>query len=151
MLGQLIAETDALTIVDMEASVEHMGRGTVRYADVLLILAEPYYRSLETVGRTAPLARDLGIARVVIVANKVRTPRDEEAIRRYCAERDLDVLAVLPFDDAVLEADQTGMPVLDRAPDSRYVQVVGALQQRLRPHAAGAVAPAEGIDRPATG
>lgn len=133
MLGQLMAATDDLTIVDMEASVEHMGRGTVRYADVLLILAEPYYRSLETVGRTAPLARDLGIPRVAIVANKVRTPRDEEAIRRYCAERGLDVIAALPFDEAVLEADQTGTPVLDRAPQSAYVQVVHELQQRLRP------------------
>ena len=133
MLGQLIAATDDLTIVDMEASVEHMGRGTVRYADILLVLAEPYYRSLETVGRTAPLAQDLGIGRVAIVANKVRTPRDEEAIRRYCAERDLDVLAVLPFDDTVLEADQAGIPILDQAPAAPYVQVVAELQQRLRP------------------
>ncbi|HEX6605680.1 MAG TPA: hypothetical protein VF276_02085 [Chloroflexia bacterium] len=136
MLGQLIAETDALTIVDMEASVEHMGRGTVRYADILLVLAEPYYRSLETVGRMAPLAQDLGIGRVALVANKVRTPRDEEAIRRYCAERDLAVIAVLPFDDVVLEADQAGIPILDRAADAPSVQVVAELQQRIESAAA---------------
>ena len=147
MLGQLIAETDALTIVDMEASVEHMGRGTVRYADILLVLAEPYYRSLETVGRMAPLAQELGIGRVAIVANKVRTPRDEEAIRRYCAERNLDVIAVLPFDDAVLEADQVGRPILDRAPDAPYVQVVAELQQRLESAAAGVPALDRGAAR----
>jgi CO dehydrogenase maturation factor len=137
MLGQLMAETDDLTIVDMEASVEHMGRGTVRYADLLLVLAEPYYRSLETVGRMAPLAQDLGIGRVAIVANKVRTPRDEEAIRRYCAERNLDVMAVLPFDEAVLAADQAGIPILDHTPDAPYVQVVATLEQSLRAAAPG--------------
>ena len=143
MLGQLIAGTNDLTIVDMEASVEHMGRGTVRHADVLLVLAEPYYRSLETAGRTVPLARDLGIGRVVIVANKVRTPQDAEAIRRYCAERDMEVITVLPFDAAVLEADQQGIPVLDYQPDSHYVAVVGDLKQRL---AALSVASADAAD-----
>jgi CO dehydrogenase nickel-insertion accessory protein CooC1 len=65
------------------------------------------------------------------VANKVRSPRDEEAIRRYCAERELEVIAVLPFDEAVLEADQSGTPILDRQPDANYVTVVDQLHTRL--------------------
>src|ERR671933_1386 len=105
MLSQLMEQSEQLTIVDMEASVEHMSRGTVRHTDVLLVVTEPYYRSLETAGRIGALARDLGIRQVYAVANKVRGQRDEEAIRRYCAERDLEVAAVLPFDDEVLEAD----------------------------------------------
>jgi len=131
MLGELIEQADQLTIVDMEASVEHMSRGTIRHADTLLIVTEPYYRSLETTGRAAALARELGIKRIYAVANKVRGPRDEEAIRRYCAERELEVIAVLPFDDAVLEADQAGTPVLDRQPDAAYVAVVDQLRTRL--------------------
>jgi CO dehydrogenase maturation factor len=131
MLSQLMEHADQLTIIDMEASVEHMSRGTVRHTDTLLIVTEPYYRSLETTGRAATLARELGIKQVYAVANKVRSPRDEAAIRRYCAERDLDVIAVLPFDDAVLEADQSGTPVLDRQPTAPYVFVVDQLRARL--------------------
>jgi CO dehydrogenase maturation factor len=131
MLSQLIEQADQLTIVDMEASVEHMSRGTIRHADILLIVTEPYYRSLETTGRAAGLARELGIKQIYAVANKVRSPRDEEAIRRYCAERELEVIAVLPFDEAVLEADQSGTPILDRQPDAAYVTVVDQLHARL--------------------
>jgi CO dehydrogenase maturation factor len=131
MLGQLIEQADQLTIIDMEASVEHMSRGTVRHTDVMLVVTEPYYRSLETAGRVAALAHGLGIKRVYVVANKVRTPRDEEAIRRYSAERDLEVVAVLPFDEDVLEADLLGTPVLDRRPDSDYVKVVQQLVDNL--------------------
>jgi CO dehydrogenase maturation factor len=131
MLGHLVEQTHQLTIVDMEASVEHMSRGTPRYADVLLIVTEPYYRSLEAMGRIAPLAQELEIKQVYVVANKVRHTRDEEAVRRYCEERGLEILAVLPFDDEVLEADQSGTPVLDADPGSAYVRLVEQLVERL--------------------
>ena len=131
MLGHLVEQTHQLTIVDMEASVEHMSRGTPRHADVLLIVTEPYYRSLEAMGRIASLARELEIKRVYVVANKVRSQRDEEAVRRYCSERGLEILAVLPFDDEVLEADQSGTPVLDADPESDYVRLVQQLVEKM--------------------
>jgi CO dehydrogenase nickel-insertion accessory protein CooC1 len=59
-----------VTVLDMEASIEHLTRGTVRNVDVLLVVTEPYYRSLETTGRVVPLARELGLERVWVVANK---------------------------------------------------------------------------------
>ncbi len=131
MLSQLMEQADQLTIVDMEASIEHMSRGTVRHTDVMLIVTEPYYRSLETTGRTATLAQGLGIKQIYVVANKVRGPQDEAAIRRYCAERDLEIIAVLPFDDDVRQADNAGTPVLDRKPQPAYVELVGKVAGRL--------------------
>ena len=125
-----VQEND-VTVLDMEASIEHLSRGTLRHVDVLLLVTEPYYRSLETLGRMVPLARELGVEQIYVVANKVRAPRDEEAIRRYCAERGLEVLAVLPFDEEVLEADQLGIPILDRYPNSAYVKEVEQLRERL--------------------
>ena len=70
----------------------------------------------------------------MIVANKVRGRRDEEAIKRYCAERELEIMAMLPFDEAVLEAEQSGTPIIDADPRSSYVQVFERLLDRL--HAA---------------
>ncbi len=120
-----------ITLLDMEASIEHLSRGTLRHVDILLLITEPYYRSLETVGRMVPLARELGIKHIYVVANKVRGPRDKEAIRRYCAERELEVIAALPFDEEVLEADQAGVPVLDANAEAAYVKVVEQLMDRL--------------------
>ena len=131
MLSQLMEQADQLTIVDMEASIEHMSRGTVRHTDVMLVVTEPYYRSLETTGRAAKLAQGLGIRKVYVVANKVRSPEDEEAIRRYCAERGLEIIAVLPFDDDVRQADNAGTPVLDREPPPAYVNSVQELVDTL--------------------
>jgi len=136
MLGQLMEQElggaqPQLTIVDMEASIEHMSRGTVRHTDTMLIVTEPYYRSLETTGRTATLAQGLGIKQIYVVANKVRSPQDEEAIRRYCDERGLEIIAVLPFDDDVRQSDNAGTPILDRKPLPAYVGLVEQLAEKL--------------------
>ncbi|GIV98143.1 MAG: hypothetical protein KatS3mg057_2800 [Herpetosiphonaceae bacterium] len=124
-------EARELTILDMEASVEHMSRGTVRYCDTLLIVVEPYYRALETAGRMAPLARGLGIPRVYAIANKLRDERDEAAVLDYCARHDLEVLARIPFDEAIIEADRSGVALIDYAPGAAAVDEVRRLAERL--------------------
>lgn len=131
-MGELSGQgVDEVTIVDMEASIEHLTRGTVRNVDLLLVVTEPYFRSLETAGRIAPLARELGIPRVAAIANKLRTPRDEEAVRAYCTAHDLEVIAAVPFDEAVTEADAQGRALLDHAPEAPAVRAVADLAGRL--------------------
>jgi CO dehydrogenase maturation factor len=116
-----------VTILDMEASIEHLTRGTVRNVDALLVVAEPYYRSLETTGHIVPLARELGLERVWVVANKVRNERDEAAIREYCARRGFEIVGVVPFDEAVAEADRLGRALIDYLPTAAAVLAVDAL------------------------
>jgi CO dehydrogenase maturation factor len=124
-----------VTVLDMEASIEHLTRGTVRNVDALLVVTEPYYRSLETTGRIVPLARELGLKRVWVIANKVRTEADEAAIREYCGRHGFEVVGVVPFDESVTAADQRGQALIDHAPSAPAVeavaQVVDVLMQRL--------------------
>jgi CO dehydrogenase maturation factor len=119
--------SDEITVLDMEASIEHLTRGTVRNVDALLVITEPYYRSLETTGRVVPLARQLGLRHVWVVANKVRSERDEAALREYCARREFEVIGAVPFDERVTEADQQGQALIDYAPTSPAVLAVSAL------------------------
>ena len=136
------ARPDDVTILDTEASIEHMTRGTVRTSDAVLLITEPYFRSLETTGRLAPLAHELGIPHVWAVANKVRTPADEAAVREYCARHKIELLAVVPFDPRVTEADNAGVSALDHAPNSPAILAATALaqivEQRLAVHPASA-------------
>ena len=113
MLGELVAGGDDMTVVDMEAGLEHLSRGTTRSSDTMLVVAEPYFKSLETARRAYELAKELGIPRVFVVANKSRGPRDEEAIRTFCERNHLDLLAAVSFDETVVEAELGGAAVLD--------------------------------------
>lgn len=131
MLGQLIEHANQFTIVDMEASVEHMSRGTIRHVDVLLVVLEPYYRALETAGRMAALAQGLGIERVYGVANKIRNAQDEAAVLDYCAKHSLVLAARIPFDEAIVEADRAGVALVDYRPDAPAVIKIQELARRL--------------------
>ncbi len=116
----------------MEAGLEHLKRGTLEHADTLLIVVEPYFKSLEAAGRIAELARGLGVPALFAVANKVHSARDETAIRSYCAAHDLPIVAVIPFDEDVAEAEWRGEAVIDRTPGAAAVAAVRELARRLR-------------------
>lgn len=113
LVGEIVNSTGSVTVMDMEASIEHLSRGTLRYVDALIVVLEPYYRSMETAGRTVPLARELGLKHIYGIGNKLRTPQDEEAVRAYCGKHDLPLIAAIPFDENVTEADRTGRAVID--------------------------------------
>ncbi|MBA3413810.1 MAG: hypothetical protein H0U10_01105 [Chloroflexia bacterium] len=115
----------------MEAGIEHLKRGTLEHADTLLIVVEPYFKSLEAAGRIAELGRGLGVPALVAVANKVQSERDEAAIRAYCAAHDLPILAVVPLDADVAEAERQGLAVLDSAPAAAAVAAIRQVADRL--------------------
>ena len=120
-----------MCILDTEASPEHLARGTARYADGMLAVVEPYYKSLETGRRMATLAKDLGLERVALVANKIRDDHELNAVREFAEQHGLDVAGVVPFDDQLPEAERRGVAPLDFAPESPAVSALDELAAKL--------------------
>ena len=131
VLNGLVADTARTTIVDLEAGLEHLSRGTARHVDTLLVVGEPYFKSLETARRSFALARDLGIGRIAMVANKIRTPRDEEAVRDFAGRHGLPVAAVVPYDEAVVAAEERATTVIDYQPTAPSVAALRRLADDL--------------------
>lgn len=127
----LLGVEGEITMLDMEASIEHLSRATPEGADALLVVVEPYYRALETAGRIAPLARELGIPRLLAIANKVRDEEDARVISDYCRAHQLELAAEIPYDEAVRDADRRGRALIDHAPDSPSVTAMRQLAGRL--------------------
>ena len=115
----------------MEAGLEHLKRGTLEHADTLLIVIEPYFKSLEAAGRIVELARNLGVPTIYAVANKVQSTRDEAAIRSFCATKALPVVAIVPLDEDVSEAERQGRAPIDIAPDAAAVVAVRGLARSV--------------------
>ncbi|MBA2318597.1 MAG: P-loop NTPase [Euzebyales bacterium] len=145
LLADLGDRPRGMTIVDMEASPEHLSRGTARHVDLLLLVAEPYYRALETARRLAALAAQLPIARVAVVANKVRGEADGEVITAFCERHDLELLAVVPWGEEVLDADAARQPLVEAAASGPVVAAVRRLVAALGLPDAGAVPQADAI------
>jgi len=114
-------------IVDMEASPEHLARGTAADVDVMLLVTEPYYRSLETTARLAALAAQTAIAEVKVVANKIRSQADAQAVAEFCQRHGLRMAAEVPWSEGAAAADRTTRPLVDAFPDDPAVRAIARL------------------------
>ncbi len=121
------APAEDVCILDTEASPEHLSRGTARYADGLLAVVEPYFKSLETGRRMAALAKDLGLERVALVANKIRDERDLAAVEEFASQHGLEIAGVVPFDEQLIGAERAGVAPLDFDERSPAVEAIGKL------------------------
>lgn len=132
VIGALLEQESSVTVVDMEAGLEHLSRGTGRHVDTLIVTLEPYYKSLETARRCAELGREIGIPRIVAVANKTRDDDDRAAIREFAARHDLQLVGEIPMDDRLRKADLAGRAPIDET-DSPAVAAIHALAATLSP------------------
>src|SRR5262245_21961324 len=129
LLGEL-HDPDVITVVDMEAGLEHLSRGTDRHVDVLLVVAEPYFKALETARRCFELGGELGIPRVVAIANKFRTENELQLVRDYTRQHSIPLIAEIPFDETVQRADISSKP-LDLSCVGPAVQAVTMIVDEL--------------------
>ena len=103
VLNHLLLGGRERVVVDMEAGIEHLGRGTAEGVDAMLVVVEPGWASLETAARVVSLARDLGIRRAYAIANKIACEADLAFVRTHLAAP--EILGVLGSDrDLELEA-----------------------------------------------
>ena len=122
----------------MEAGLEHLSIGTLEHIDLLLVVVQPTYKTMLTADRTCDLARQLGIAEVAFVANRVRRDADVEQLRAFAARHHADLVATIPEDEAVRRADAEARCVLDVAPGSPVVDALGRLADTLEDRLAAA-------------
>ena len=115
LVTHLLVARNEVVILDMEAGIEHLGRGTASAVDAFLIVTEPVRRSLETARHIHQLAADIGVTHCYLVGNKVRDDADRAFIAAHAGG--LEVVATFPIDDRVSEADREGVPVYDAIPE----------------------------------
>ncbi len=108
MLRHLMVERNEAVVLDLEAGVEHIGRGTARAVDVLLIVADSNLKSLEIAKHIHDMSAAAEMKHVYLVGNRIMNPVQEGAIRNFAAANGLDLLSTVPFDQKVIEADMLG-------------------------------------------
>lgn len=133
IMRNLIIKKDEMVILDMEAGIEHLGRRTAEAVDVMVIVAEPGLKSLETASRIKKLATDIGIQKVVAVINKVASPMEEKFVEEKLKEMDVDVLGSIPRDDMVVKADMKGLPLVN-FPDSAALHSITQIAENILNH-----------------
>ena len=127
LLSHMIIQRDEVVIMDMEAGLEHLSRGTTDMVDQFIVVVEPGARSIQTYHSVQRLAKDLGVNKVSVVANKVRDEYDEAFIREHVPEEDL--LGMIHYNGAVSDADRRCASPYDIATDT--VEEIRAIKNKI--------------------
>ena len=114
ILSALTYRSSDVVIMDMEAGLEHLGRGTAQGMDQFIVVIEPGSRSVQTYRNVKRLAKDLGIKQVRVVANKIRDAQDEEFIKNSIPAEDF--LGFIHYNPEIMDADRQGKSPYDCSP-----------------------------------
>ncbi len=107
LMNHLVLFRNEVVIMDMEAGVEHLGRATSGSVDALVIVVNPGKRSRVAAERIRKLGTDIGIKRILVIGNRVRSKKDEDLIRESLP--DFEILGFLPEIEEIAEADRNGV------------------------------------------
>ncbi|MBM4034835.1 MAG: carbon monoxide dehydrogenase [Planctomycetes bacterium] len=128
LLGHLALQRNETLILDMEAGTEHLGRATCEAMDAMIVVVEPGRRSTALAEHVMEMAREIGVKRIFIVANKVRSPKDMETLRESLP-KGAPLLGAISFDQRLVTADLEGRPVDDAG--GRLFDEVRAIHSEL--------------------
>lgn len=127
IISHMVLRRDDVVILDMEAGLEHLGRGTTEGMDQFVVVVEPGARSVQTYRNVKRLATGLGVKQVRVVANKVRNEEDEEFIRSQIPDEDL--LGFIHYNKEVIDADRQGSSPYDFSETA--VREIKAIKEKM--------------------
>ena len=127
LLTHLLLRREEVVILDMEAGIEHLGRGTASAVDAFISVVEPGMRSLDTAQAVRKLAEDIGIKKCYVVGNKITDDADRQFITNNLP--DFNVLGFISQNSKIVEADRKGISPYDI--DTKIVSEVKIIKERL--------------------
>ncbi len=127
LISHLILRRDEVVILDMEAGIEHLTRGTAGSVNAFIVVVEPGQRSLQTARHVESLAKGLGVKDVFVVGNKIKQDTDKEFISKHLTG--MKVLGYMSYTDDTVKADLDGRSPFDASP--RAVEEARAIKATL--------------------
>jgi CO dehydrogenase maturation factor len=109
LIAELLIGRKDIVILDMVAGVEHLGRGTASGVDVMLIVAQPDKRSMDTAANVKKLTEELKIKNCILVGNKIKNQEDKDYIKNNA--KDFGNIEFLRFDEQMATSRK---PQLDK-------------------------------------
>jgi CO dehydrogenase maturation factor len=132
LIQHLLIQREDVVIMDMVAGLEHLGRGTARRMDSMIVVLEPRMKSIDTLRRILKLAAEIEVKDLLVVGNKISREEELRFIDERLREMDLNIAAHIPFDPSVAEADMLGKAPIDHDDDSPALTALVGLKDLIK-------------------
>ena len=130
-LKKLRLSSHEIAIVDMEAGIEHFGRGVENSVDTVIAVIEPSLESINLAEKIVDLASGAGANFAGVVMNKVSSDKTYEKMSDELEKRRLPVLGRIPFSEGIINACLQGQPIELAYSGGEAVKIIEKLQTVL--------------------
>ena len=131
LIYHLILDVKDIVVLDMVAGIEHLGRGTAKAVDAMIIVIEPGRRSITLAKTIKNLALELGIKKLFLIGNKYSSNIEKNFIQKSADELGIELLASIPNDPKIRESDLRSIAPLDNDENSDAIKVIKKIYDRL--------------------
>lgn len=111
LCSHLVLQNKDVVVMDMEAGIEHLGRGTAQGVDAFIVVVEPGERSLQTYRKVKKLGKDIGVKQVFVVGNKIRNQEDEQFVAENVEKQ--EILGYIWYNQDVIDSDRANKSPYD--------------------------------------
>jgi len=132
LLHNLFVKREEIIVVDFEAGLEHLGRGTAKGIDVMLVVTEPSQKSLDLCKKIISLSKKLGVINIFLIANKITDGGQKDIINKRIKDWEVPLYHSIPFDPEIGKADLNGESPIDFNQKSQGIQSIKTLYHKLR-------------------
>ena len=117
------AKNYSYIVMDNEAGLEHVARGTLPKVDTMLLISDCSRRGIQAAARVAELVGEMALqpTRMGLIVNRAPNGQIDAGIQEEIAKHGLELLGVLPQDESVYRCDCEGSPSA-KLPDSNPVK-----------------------------
>ncbi|MFX0105108.1 MAG: AAA family ATPase [Candidatus Hodarchaeota archaeon] len=132
LLYNLFVKRDEVVIVDFEAGIEHLGRGTAKGIDLMLVITEPSQKSLDLCYKIISLSKKLGVINIYLIANKITDESQKEIVNHKIKDWEVPLYHWIPFDSEIGKADLEGRSPIDYNSNSEAILSIKLLYNKLK-------------------
>lgn len=136
LMKHLVVEREEIIVMDMEAGVEHLKRGTTKYVDAMLVVTEPYKASITVAQHIVELSKQLEMQNIFLVGNKIKSKNEELLLLKEAERLKLEVLGFIPYDRELEQTSKLGLPITTLSPKALMItnieRLIEILKNRLK-------------------
>lgn len=129
LMNHLVLYQKDVVIMDMEAGIEHLGRGTAGAVDAFIVVVEPGVRSIQTFNKVKTLATDIGVKQVYVIGNKIRNDSDITFLNEKIGAD--NIIGFLNYRDEIIQSDRNNKSPYDDPVMKADIAVLGERIQEI--------------------
>jgi CO dehydrogenase maturation factor len=105
-----ILKGDHITLIDVEAGIEHFGRGVEQHVDIVLVVTDPTYESFLIAEKVSNFSREMGKEQVWAILNKVQSEEMQSVMQEELKNKKVNTIGTVLYDSEIIKAGLKGLP-----------------------------------------